>query len=158
MDLVAVFAPLLMIIVICFLAGILFRVHFLNKAALQLRNTWWVSYTKKVMTVWLKFFVFCVLAGIFLLWLDGFIKIPKTNLLFKVIQFLSSLVFGFAVTIIQCDFIGLGFLLIPFRDKGPMNEEIQIQMNKRISRIAVWIMCIVLLLSILLDWIHQLVF
>lgn len=158
MDLVAVFAPLVIIILICFLAGILLRVHFLNKVTLQLRNTWWVSYTKKVMTIWLKFFVFCVLAGILLLWLDGFIKIPKTNLLFKAIQFLSSLVFGFAVTIIQCDFIGLGFLLIPFRDKSPMNEEIQKQMNKRISQIAVWIMCIVLLLSILLDWVHQLVF
>ena len=158
MDLIAVFAPLIILIVICFLAGILFRVHFLTRVALQLRNTWWVSYTKKIMTVWLKYFVFFVLAGILLLWLDGFIKIPKTNFLFRVIQFLSSLVFGVAITIIQCDFIGLGFLLIPFRDKEPMNEEIQKQMNKRISQIAVWIMCIVLLLSILLDWIHQLVF
>ncbi|MCE5222843.1 hypothetical protein LLG10_01440 [bacterium] len=110
------------------------------------------------MSVWLKYFVFFVLVGILLLWLDGFIKIPKTNFLFRVIQFLSSFVFGVAVTIIQCDFIGLGFLSIPFRDKSPMNEEIQSQMNKRIPQTAVWIMCIVLLFSILLDGAYQLLF
>lgn len=150
------FMPLFILILLCFLSGILLRVWLLKNPGMQAKNIWWRAYTKKILTVWLKMFGFCLVVGLLLLWLDGFIKIPKTNVLFKWIQYLTSLFFGIGVTVIQCDFIGLGFLLIPFRDKSLMKQETQIKMDKRVNQIAVWVVCIVLLVSFILDWIIRL--
>lgn len=158
MDLVAMFTPLIFLLVLCFIAGLLLRFGFFRKQRLPLHNVWWQGYAKKIMAIWLRVFAISLVAGILLLWLDGFIKIPKTNFLFKIIQVLTSILFGIAVTVIQCDFIGLGFLLVPFRDKTPMDNEIQRQFEAKVSQIAIWFLLAVLLLSFLLDWGAQLFF
>ena len=158
MDLVTMFTPLIFLLVLCFITGLLLRFGFFRKQKLPLHNVWWKGYAKKIMAIWLRVFAISLVAGILLLWLDGFIKIPKTNFLFNAILVFTSILFGIAITVIQCDFIGLGFLLIPFRDKTPMDIEIQKQFESKASQIAIWFLLVVLLLSFLLDWGTQLFF
>jgi hypothetical protein len=152
MDMVVMLTPWIFLLVLCFVAGLLLRFVFFRKQKVQLHNVWWQGYAKKIMAIWLRIFAISLVAGILLLWLDGFIKIPKTNFLFIVLQILTTILFGIVVTVIQCDFIGLGFLLIPFRDKTPIDNEIQRQFTAKTSQFAIWFLLAVLLLSFLVDW------
>ena len=157
MDSFKLLTPLIITVILCFGGGLLIRLFLSRNPSLHSNNHWWKRFVIKMMVFWGRLLMITFIGGLLFGWVDGIINLPKGNFLHSLLQTSAVIFFGFVVSILQSYVAGLGFLLIPFREKEDIQSELRFEtFQKKSNQIAVWIVLSVLLLSILVDWIVQL--